>query len=401
MFESESRPAISTTIVQSPTIVEVKNISALTNAVNRNLQITACYGELSNALTKRTGIVANWCTFATWASKQAGVTIRGEDLKRRLEEELSVEPEIQEILPVLLVHSKKLASGMVQENMQINAIRKLVESSQQRASDAVARGNKKVFEEIGFEFARFIANCTNDEVFKETTINEFCSTLRSGLPPDGQDWLREAFSLYYKAFFETEEKGRDELILHANILIGFHEQTRLQPEIAESLDAANIDPQDVKDYLTDLIVNNTNLKGKIIYFLRWLIGGTRLFKETIERLVNTAEKHIRRVITKNLMTLTFPPDTCLHLGDKLEAAYPTDLKEISNSQLLSLLEQIRTSANADYGAACNDWADLKQRIHYIANLFRCYHETKDLFNDPFTDQQLAIIKTGGVPESRL
>jgi hypothetical protein len=32
------------------------------------------------AMTKRLGPCANWCTFATWASRQAGQTIRGEDL---------------------------------------------------------------------------------------------------------------------------------------------------------------------------------------------------------------------------------------------------------------------------------------------------------------------------------
>src|SRR5687767_3368075 len=113
-------PLVNTAIVTSPTMDEVKSISALTNPINRNLQITACYGELSNAFTSRTAIVANWCTFATWASKQAGVTIRGEDLQRRLEEELSIEPEIQDILSLLVARSKKLASTEVQQNMQIN-----------------------------------------------------------------------------------------------------------------------------------------------------------------------------------------------------------------------------------------------------------------------------------------
>jgi hypothetical protein len=34
------------------------------------------------------GLAANWCTFATWASKQAGRTIRREDLERAIEDEL-------------------------------------------------------------------------------------------------------------------------------------------------------------------------------------------------------------------------------------------------------------------------------------------------------------------------
>ena len=401
MLDSENNDSVKLASVSDPTIDAVNKISSLTASVNRNLQITACYRELSTAFANRTGVVANWCTFATWASKQAGVTIRGEDLERKLEEVLSQEPEIQDILSILSLHSKKLGGGLLHETIQLEALQKLVISAKQRASDAVARGNKKVFEEIGLEFARFIATCLHDGVYKEASINDFCKTLRPGPPPNGQEYLCRAFTLYYKAFFETDPKIQDELILLANIQIGFHEQTRLQPEITESLNAAMVDPQHVKDYLTDILVNSKNFKGKIIYFFTWLIGGTRLFKKTIDSLVLTAEKHIRRVITKHLMTLTLPPDNCLHLGDDLKAPYPENLKIIQNADLITLLKQVKPASDAIDGAGCNDWSDLKQRIHFIANLFRCYHETKDLFNDAFTAEQLSVIKTGGIPEGRL
>src|SRR5512133_605623 len=67
-----------------PTSAEVDRIATLGDVVIRNLQITQCYHELSLALTRRIGPHANWCTFATWASKQAGQTIRKEDLARAL-----------------------------------------------------------------------------------------------------------------------------------------------------------------------------------------------------------------------------------------------------------------------------------------------------------------------------
>ena len=40
---------------------------------------------MSSALAARVGPSANWCTFATWASKQADQTIRTEDLARTVE----------------------------------------------------------------------------------------------------------------------------------------------------------------------------------------------------------------------------------------------------------------------------------------------------------------------------
>ena len=70
----------------APTVADVDRIAALTDPVLRNLQITQCYCELSRALAARIdGKPANWCTFATWASKQAGQTIRREDLARAFE----------------------------------------------------------------------------------------------------------------------------------------------------------------------------------------------------------------------------------------------------------------------------------------------------------------------------
>ena len=128
----------------------VRKISVLADPVNRNLQITACYHELSAAFAERTGIAANWCTFATWASKQAGVTIRGEDLQRKLEEVLEKEPDIRDILAAIKDRSKRLASAALQQSIAVTAVKKLAASAKQRASESVARGNKKVFEEIGF-----------------------------------------------------------------------------------------------------------------------------------------------------------------------------------------------------------------------------------------------------------
>ena len=398
---SENLISVPLSFTSAPAKDDVNKISLLQDPVHRNLQITACYHELSTAFATRTGVVSNWCTFAVWASKQAGVTIRGEDLQRKLEEVLGNEQEIQEILAIIKNRSKNLATGLLQQSIAVTAIRKLAGSAKQRASDAVARGNKKVFEEIGLEFARFITGCLQDEAYQDSSINAFCSTLRSGPPPEGQERLCKAFTFYYKAFFETDPKTRDELILLANIEIGFHEQTRLQPEIAESLDAANIDPRDLRDYLTDLILKNKNLKGKVIYFFTWLIGGTRLFKNAIDDLVAIAEKHIRKVITKHLMTLTMPPDNCLHLGDDLNASYPGNLTTLVNTDLVTLLKQLKPTANTIDGAGCTDWADLGQRIHFIANLFRCYHQTKDLFDLPFTEEQLSIIKSGKIPPGQL
>jgi len=67
---------LSQATTSAPSVAEVARIVALDNRVIRNLEITECYSRLSQAMQTRTGAAANWCTFATWASRQAGSTIR-------------------------------------------------------------------------------------------------------------------------------------------------------------------------------------------------------------------------------------------------------------------------------------------------------------------------------------
>jgi hypothetical protein len=56
-------------------LAEVRQIAGLRDPVIRNLRITECYARLAAGVQSGG---ANWCTFATWASKQAGQTIRKE-----------------------------------------------------------------------------------------------------------------------------------------------------------------------------------------------------------------------------------------------------------------------------------------------------------------------------------
>jgi hypothetical protein len=84
-----------------PTVEDIDRIAALEDAVVRNLQITQCYHELSAVLMERLGENANWCTFATWASKQAGQTIRKDDLARFLEGLIAFAPKVRQRLSIV------------------------------------------------------------------------------------------------------------------------------------------------------------------------------------------------------------------------------------------------------------------------------------------------------------
>lgn len=381
---------------------EVERIAVFENPVVRNLQITQSYHELSAAMAKRTGVCANWCTFATWASKQAGQTIRREDVTRALETILMetpvIEQAIADIEEIIRLKGEKQEKGGVRqiiwEALDPNA-------AMERAGESVAIGNQKVYAEIGREFARFIADCSQDPAFDADNLDRFCAALRPGAPPDGQQYLRQAFSRYYQAFFEPDAKTKAELILLANLEIGFHEQTRLQPEIATALEASVIEPRPFLRRLVSALFPN---RSWIVYYgllVMRLIGRPTALDKAIERIFTVARQRIRLFLTDRMMVLGFPNGLQLRLGDDLKARFPTVLKQLNNPELTTLLMRIDPTPDSLRDTGAVDWADLPERLHFIADLFRCYHETPDLLTPPFSVAQVEAIKAGRLPEGQI
>ena len=147
-------------ILPAPTVVDVERITALSDPVLRNLQITQCYHKLSAQILEGTGMNANWCTFTTWASKQAGQTIRKEDLARALEAILHDSPVVALAARDIAFLSKDLGSNRSQEEIYTAIWQSLnLPEVIEHTSQVVGTGNLKVFEEIGHEFARFYAIC--------------------------------------------------------------------------------------------------------------------------------------------------------------------------------------------------------------------------------------------------
>ena len=209
---------------------------------------------------------------------------------------------------------------------------------------AVARGNQKVFEEIGREFARFCA-----DVFESTTtfnadhLAQFATGLRPGDPPDGQRYLKQAFARYYQAFFESDLKTRLELLLLANLEIGFHEQTRLQPEIAAAMDAAIIEP---KEFTRRLLKALFPYRGWLARFRLWLtrlLTGPTPLDRAVEALLTEARRLARLFITEHMMSIDLA-GTRLKLGDDLTAEFPPELATITHADLRALLDADRSHA---------------------------------------------------------
>lgn len=386
-----------------PTEADVDRIAALSDPVLRNLHITQCYYELSQAVRARTGANANWCTFATWASKQAGQTIRKEDLARTLESILRSSPE-----PALAASDVAgLAGSLGGDSRPEQARRSTWDAldlfkAVEQSSAAVARGNQKVFDEIGREFARFCAACLDDPAPDPDKLALFCDGLRPGDPPDGQGLLRQAFTHLYAALFESDPKQQAERMLCANLLIGYHEQTRLQPEIQAALDAPFLsETQFIQRFLQSIFSRTTALMLFARMVMMRLLGRPPLLELALRALYGSAQRSARQALTELVMALRLPGDLRLRLWSDLAGRYPAALEQLSFPDLRQFLEGIDPTPDSLRRSGAVDWANLPERLHFIADLFRLYQQNSLLFDPPFTPDQVLALKAGRLPDGRL
>jgi hypothetical protein len=109
----------------------------------------------------------------------------------------------------------------------------------------------------------------------------------------------------------------------------------------------------------------------------------------------------RRVITEQLMALGLPGGRRLRLGRDLEAPVPHLLATIEHPELAALLARIEAAAVRAPASGADDWADLHQRLRYIAALFRAFAAEPTLAEAPFSAEQVAALRAGRMPPGPL
>jgi hypothetical protein len=379
-----------------PSVDEIRQIAAIANPVIRNLEITHCYSRLAAAFAARSGEGANWCTYATWASRQAGRTIRGEDLLEHLGHKLGHGRWL--LHPFATLWRRLLRRGLFQRDTRIGRLTAALHTpfdAFECASDAVTRGNLKVFEEIGFEFARYLHECPPDAAAESLPFQRFLGGLRPGDPPEEQRYLRQAFARYERRRLELDPKARVELAVLANLEIGLHEQTRLQPEIRKALDAA---------YATQKDLGRRALEALFPSAARWWPvvrrPATAVAGAVAAGAQRSASKLAREVITESFMVLSLP-GRVLALGTHLDDAYPEALHEPADPDLTELLARFEPAGSAPDDCGARDWSDLDQRMHYIVHMFCAFHLSEQLSRPPFSPEQVKSFSRGTVPGGEL
>jgi len=364
-----------------PSPSQVSDIVATVDPVRRNYRITVGYWRIALAMRERLPGGATWCAFGTWASRQAGSSIRKEDVERavarRLQaklERLSVLREAQQLLRLPEMRLPRLVGALSQGLPGID-----------RTAHALATGNALIFREMGREFSRYLAH--GDAGFSDD--------LRPGPPPDGQDLLRSAFAHYAAAERSSDHAGRAQRVFLANVQIALHEQTAAQPLIREAMDAALMDIADTRRIVVarlDRLAAEGPLGG-----LHTGIG-RRVFNALADEVSEALREVVRLVITERLMSIEMPDGQLLRLGSDIAALFPASLSTITDSALASQLTELDLTPETTRGSGTLDWSNLSDRMHFLTDFFRCYHEDAALFDPPFSATDLVAIEAGGRPD---
>jgi hypothetical protein len=367
-----------------PSAADVDATASIAEPILRNLRITVAYAQLSSAFARWLPGGANWCTFATWASLQAGHTIRKEDLARvvadRVRMHLERRPIIGRAHRVFGVSVERLSALVGEVSQGLPGI--------DRASDQVAVGNRKVFEEIGREFARFL-----DEDGASTEA--FTRGLRGG-PASRRSGTVAARLRHLRGCASARDAtARAQLLLLANVQIGLHEQTRLQPEIRGAMDAALLDVADTRRRILDRLdeVIAAGPLGRV-----HTGEGRLLLNAVADEVAEVLRLVARVVITDHLMSIGLPHGRTLRLGADAATGFPASLSRLTNPDLVSLLREYDATRDTPLGSAAVDWSVLPQRLHFIADFFRGYQEDPSLVEPPFDPEQLRAIVDERVPD---
>lgn len=362
-----------------PSPAAVAAIAALPDPVLRNCFITQGYHALAVAMTARAPGFANWLAFAVWASRQAGATIRGEDLTASLQRRLNLPASW--FAPFDALWRALLRRGLLSPQTRLGSLVRALPGpldAIERASAAIAAGNQLIFAEIGRAFALYLA---------PEPLHRFLSGFTPGDPPSGQTYLLRAFQHYEQSSSEPDAGRRAQLQYLANMEIAFHEQVRAQPLVKDAIDGPVIELRELGRRVL-LVLAPPPLRLAALALAAGL---------ALKPFVNFSLRLARAVITESLMTMSVPGHT-LALGSDIPLPPASSLEQITLPELQQLLARFD---GANPHCAATDWTSLTQRMRYIARFFRVFHGAATLAAEPFAPAQLAQLQAGRLPSGAL
>jgi hypothetical protein len=379
-WKRTSYPLILTIAMPSSlTQTDFERIVQQKNLLVRNLQITQGYYQVSQSLRKFVSSSnVNWFSFGTYASKTAGRAMRHENLPGPLKSALirSAGYENTYIYLNKVLEDPALTETTPADNLLSQVLAEV--------SLLISEGNLLIFSELAWPFTHMVKTFTNawqpDEAKWASFLDEH---FRPGpFEEGGQDWLRESITSFYQARFETDSKRKAELIYLGNLLVGLHEQTRLQPIIERAVAV----PFDV--FSAGLIPHEPE-------------DGDGVENPFRDHAVGFSRRLVLRTVTRMWMTYTLPTRE-MKLGKDVVAptgmvSFPPELLSIENERVQEIIQPFDTGVDTLSGSAAANWARLEDRMGYIVDFFRSYQRYQPLFRPPFLKNQVPVIKSGHFP----
>lgn len=365
------------------TKAEIDQINGQKNLLVRNLQITQGYYQVSRSLRRFVGDRdVNWFAFGTYASKTAGRALRHETLPGPLKSALIRSAGYDNTYVYLnkVLENETPASVSEADNLLARILSEV--------SLLISAGNLLIFQELAWPFSDMVRTFMNDWQPDERKWRAFLDSHFQAGPyaEGGQDWLRESLTCFYRARFETNQKSKAELIYLGNLLVGLHEQNRLQPVIARAVAVPF-------DLFTEGLIPDEEAEEK---------GGRFQIRF---RALGYSRQLVLRTVTRMWMTYALPTRD-MKLGKDVVAPtglvnFPADLLTIENERCREIIAQFDSGQNTLSGSAAANWARLEDRMTFIVDFFRSYQRYKPLFEPPFLDNQVSAIKAGHFPGGQL
>lgn len=355
-------------------------IQAMDNLILRNLKITQSYYQLAEELRDfGWGANVSWLSFGAYASKTAGYSIRHELLPEDLERVFRSFYLYRRMMRLL----RRFLVSVDERDREMDLVSQILTGISLRISE----GNLLVFAELAPAFNELAADFMADGDYDEEKLARYLARFEPGpVEEGGQNHIVEAFRAYYEAKFAADADRKAELVFLANVLVGLHEQTRLQPKIAEAMYTP------VDEVLGEQVQMITPLGNRISGWLH-------------RALLRISRRVFAGIATQLFMSIYLPTGE-LRLGNDVKPStrhetFPPELQEIESERVRQLLKRYDRSGDTLRRSRADDWSDLDDRMNYIVDLFRSYQQEPALFEPPFTPEQMTEIDDGRIPEGKL
>ena len=359
---------------------DVEAIQVMDNLILRNLKITQSYYRLAEEMKSfGWGENVSWLSFGAYASKTAGYSIRHELLPDDLERVFRSFYLYRRMMRLL----RRFLVSVDERNQEMDVISQILAG----ISLCISEGNLLVFAELAPAFNELAAGFAGDDDYDEEKLARYLTRFEPGAVEEGgQEYCIEAFGAYYEAKFTADPDDKAELVFLANMLVGLHEQTRLQPKIAEAM------TMPVDEVMGEQVQMITPLGNRISGWLHKAVLG-------ISRRVFAG------IATQLFMSIYLPTGE-LRLGSDVKPstrnkAFPSELQEIQSQRVQQILGRYDRSGDTLHRSRADDWSDLDDRRNFIVDLFRSYQQVPALFEPPFNPEQMADLDGGRIPEGEL